>query len=68
MDQYTKRNDIEKKYYKDSLRNSKGIGPIQNIMDQIESIAQRNMWGELTIKFKDGKPVHITTSEQKQLG
>lgn len=40
---------------------------IRKIMELIQKAMDENFWGEVVIKFKDGKPVLMTTVIQTKL-
>lgn len=40
---------------------------LSKIMAIIEKVMGEKFWGEVVIKFKDGKPVMVTTTTQTKL-
>ena len=44
-----------------------GPSPLSRIVELLKKTMSENFWGEVTIKFKDGKPVLITTVSQTKI-
>ena len=44
-----------------------GPPPLSKIVESLKKTISKNFWGEVTIKFKDGKPVLITTVSQTKI-
>ena len=43
------------------------IKSLSRVIDSLTKVMNENLWGEVTIRFKDGKPVLMTTISQAKI-